>query len=279
MERAIHITNLKNLKYFQKGKYQRIYWGAEFCQNLIPNLGDTGNILRFVKKNNLEFTFITPFVVESGLRKLNEMFSWLKKKEIKCEIVVNDWGVLECLNNEFNGFFELALGRLLVRQQRDPVMKRVIEKQLPFAVRGKDGKIHIIVHKVPDKRYQKGIKASYINLPLAQSFLFKSGVKRAELNNLIQGLNLEGLEFKKSLYTPFVNISTTRFCPMESAYQKTYRINVCKKECQDYYDKLRGKAAPKIIYKRGNTIFYKNPIKARIDANIDRVVFQPELPF
>ncbi len=282
MEKSGHITNLENLKYFRKDEYQRIYWGVEFCQNLIPNLADTEKILNFVKQNNLRVTLVTPFVTEQGLKRLKKIFSWLKKQNVKnLEIAVNDWGVLEYLHDGFNKYFELVLGRLLVRQQRDPAIKKVLEKQLPFAVKGKDGKINIIVHQPPAKKYRKGIKASYINSPLLQDFLSKFGIRRVELNNLIQGLNLDGIKFKKSLYTPYVNISTTRFCPMETKFQKIYRINVCRRECQRYYDILRSRAVPKIIYKRGNTTFYKNPvnIKKVVENGIDRIVFQPELPF
>ncbi len=292
MEQAIHITNLKNLKYFQKGKYQRIYWGVEFCQNLIPSAVDTGNILKFARENSLDFTFVSPFVTEQGLGKLYKIFVWLREQKVKnIEIVVNDWGVLECLNSEFKGVFEIVLGGLLTRQQRDPATKKALEKQPPLAIRGKDGKIRIIVHKLPDKVYQDGIRASYINSCLTQEFLVKFGVQRVELNNLLQGVNLKGIKLKKSIYTPFVNISTTRFCPMETRFQKTYRINVCKRECQKYYDILRNKGVAKIIYKRGNTTFYKTRMDAnlltrinanagtRMSANVDRVVFQPELPF
>lgn len=281
MEKAIHITSLKNLKYLQKGGYQRIYWGIEFCQNLIPALKDTKKILEFVKKKNLKFTLVTPFVTEGGLKRLSEIFVWFKKRKISCEIVVNDWGILEYLHSEFKGYFELSLGRLLVRQQRDPAMKRVLEKQLPLAIKGKDGKIRIIVHKIPDKRYREGIRVSYVNSPSLAGFLSKFDIKRVELNNLIQGVDVKGIKFKKSIYTPFVNISTTRFCPMESRFQKIYRINVCNKECQRYYDILRNRAIPKIIYKRGNTIFYKNPLNPTLfpEYGVDRVVFQPELPF
>jgi len=281
MEKAIQITSLKNLKYFQKGKYQRIYWGREFCQNLIPTLKDTQKLLKFTKNNRLKFTFVTPFVTERGLKRLSDIFCGLKRSSIECEIVINDWGVLEYLENEFKGYFELSLGRLLVRQQRDPTMKRIIEKQLPVALKSKNGKIRIIVHKLPDKRYQEGIKTSYVNSPSLQGFLSKFGIKRVELNNLIQGVHLEGIKFNKSIYTPFVNISTSRFCPMETRFQKIYRVNVCKKECQRYYDILRNRSIPKAIYKRGNTIFYKNPLSFALlqKYDIDRIVFQPELPF
>jgi len=188
---------------------------------------------------------------------------------------------LECLYKEFRRLFEPVFGRLLVRQQREPAMKNVLEKQPLFPIKGKDEKIRIIVHRPPSKRYQHGIRASYVNSILLHKFLSKFGVKRIELNNLIQGLNLNGIRFKKSIYRPFVNISTSRFCPMQTRYQKIYRINVCRRECQKYYEILRNKAIPKIIYKRGNTTFYKNPlnIKEILELDIDRVVLQPEVPF
>lgn len=281
IEKAIHITNLKNLRYFQIGKYQRIYWGVEFCQNLIPITAESEKILSFCVKNNLKFTLVTPFVTENGLEKLKRIFSWLGKQKLKCEVIVNDWGVLECLHTEFSRLFEPVLGRLLVRQQRDPAMKGVLEKQVPFAVKGKDGKITVIVHRPPDKRYQEGIRATYVSSSLFQDFLAKFGIKRIELNNLLQGLNLNGVRFKKSIYNPFVHISTTRFCPMQTPYQRLYRINVCQRECQKYYEILRNRAIPKIIYKRGNTTFYKNPVDVKnvFSLDIDRVVFQKALPF
>ena len=102
-----------------------------------------------------------------------------------------------------------------------------------------------------------------------------------ELNNLIQGVDFDGIKFKKSLYTPYVNISTTRFCPMETNYQKKFRINVCRKECQKHYDILRKKILPEGLYKKGNTLFYKHPVKqSRLrEGAVDRIVFQPELLF
>jgi len=281
MERAIHITSLKNISYFKKGRYQRVYWGAEFCQNLIPDIEDTWQVLRFAKKNNLGFTFVTPFVTEHGLERLKKIFEWLGKQKIKTEIVVNDWGILELLHTRYKGVFDIALGRLLARQHRDPLIKHILEKQRAFAVKSKDGKISIVVHLPPPKIYQSGVRRSYINSSTLQGFLARFGAGRIELNNIIQGLELDGIRFHKSLYTPFVNISTTRFCPMENKFQKIRRINACFRECQRYYDILRNKTFPKVIYKRGNTIFYKNPVNLRSvkQSGIDRIVFQPELPF
>jgi len=205
MEKALHITRLKGLRYFEKDKYQRIYWGSEFCQNIIPTVKETTGILRFIKQNHLKLSVVTPFVTERGLIILKNIFNWLKEQKINNpEIIVNDWGILECLNTEFKGIFEISLGRLLVRQQRDPALKTILGKQLPFLVKNKTGNIDIFVHRQPCKKYQMGIKGSYVNSSLSQDILSKLGVKRIELNNLIQGLNLEGIRFNKSLFLPLV---------------------------------------------------------------------------
>ena len=273
MEKAIHITKLENLKHWRP-VYKRLYWGVEFCQNLIPAIADTEKVIGFVQDNKLDFTFVSPFVTEKGLDRLDEIFKGVKKNKVNCEIVVNDWGVLYRLHQRFDGVFDIALGRLLTRQERDPAIKRVIEKQIPTAVRRKDGKIAIFIHRPLGKKYQSGIRASYINSLSVQKFLARLGVNRLEFNNTIQGLNTEGIFLKKSLWTPYVNISTTRFCPMVTKFQKIYRIDVCHKECQNMYDELRNRGIDKVICKRGNTIFYKNPVRLRMAERlgIDRIV-------
>lgn len=89
---------------------------------------------KFIKKS-LEFlenkeVLKKEFV--NGLERLKRIFYWLNKKRVSCEVVVNDWGVLECLHAEFRRLLEPVFGRLMVRQQRDPAMKGVLEKQPPF---------------------------------------------------------------------------------------------------------------------------------------------------
>ena len=168
-----------------------------------------------------------------------------------------------------------------MRQQRDPSVGNVLKKQPPLFVKNKDGSTSVYVHALPGKRYREGMRSSYVNSWVAQDFLSCYGVERVELNNLIQGVNLKGIGFKKSLYTPSVNVSTTRFCPMETERQKMFRIDVCRKECRKYYDVLRTPDFPKAIYRRGNTLFYKNSLSPALlkTKEIDRIVFQPELSF
>ena len=215
-------------------------------------------------------------MTERGLAQLTEMFAFLNDHAPHCEIVVNDWGVLALLSERWGNAFTLCLGRLLVRQHRDPMAGTVIKKQLPVFLRKKDGSFLVVVHKQPPAGYRRWVRSSYVNAPQTQRFLAAMGIHRIELNNLVQGMSIARLPFRKTLYTPFVQVSTTRFCPMDTRHQKLYRIDVCRRECRRQYDELNRKGAVQVLYKRGNTVFYKNEaqeIKAQ-RLGFDRLVFQ-----
>jgi len=280
MERAFHLAHLKAVEtVLRDRKFQRIYWGAEFCQNRIPTPAQTGKILKLCLRAGKGFTLITPFVTDSALEKLSDTFVLLKKVAPGCEIVVNDWGVLEFLNQRFNGVFRLALGRLLIRQPRDPAIQQVIKKHPPSLLKNKEGEVFIIVYRKPSKEFFSWIRSSYAHPSVTQRFLSENNIFRIELNNPIQGVDFSKIFMAKSIYIPLVNISTTRFCPMDTDHQKIYRIGSCKKECLKYYDRLE--IDKNVIYKIGNTIFYKNPLKSNQlkEADVDRIVYQSRFSF
>lgn len=278
-QKAIHITNSSGLHRANIKGYQCLYWGAEFCQQLIPTIKDTSRALAFAKRQGLEFVLMTPFVTDAGLDKLQKIFAFLEKEKQFCEIVVNDWGVLEHLHSNFRRFSRLALGRLLVRQFREPDINNTIKKQELFFGKATDGRLVIMAHRPPGRQYRHWVRSSFVNIPAAQDFLAEKGITRVELNNLIQGLELKGVKLRKSIYTPFVNVSTGRFCPMSNRRQKLYRINVCLKECQKYSDIL--KCGSLELIRRGNTVFYRNPLEenSKSAQNADRIVYQPQPPF
>lgn len=280
IEQALHLTSGDRLRAASLRGFDRLYWGAEFCQNLIPGVAQTRAALARAAANKVAFTLVTPFVTEAGLERVRELLCLLAVRQRGCEVVANDWGVLQCLRTDFAGCFVPVLGRLLVRQQRDPGIVQVLHKQPVLAVRGKNGRIFVMVHKVPDRRYRLGVQSSYVNTACFQRVLSAYGVARVEMNNLLQGVNLRGIRLKRSLYTPLVNISTTRCCPMETAYQRRWRINVCARECRGYYSVLTNQALQVKLYMRGNTTFYRNPADAAAaeQAGFDRLVVQDILP-
>jgi hypothetical protein len=288
MERAIFITKVTQLRYIEH-KYSRLYYGNEFCERLIPSLQDFNQILSYIKMRRLNFSFVTPYVTNIGLEKLKLLLEFLKEKKINCEIIINDWGVLNLVNREYFDF-QPVLGRLLTKQKRGPRLIRLLKRRVrPRLVinRENPSQRNILIQKklpLDLDPYYKGSNAS--SVPIIHNFLISQRIKRIELDNIAQGIQLKLPQGKisASVYTPYVYITTTFFCPTAGCDQKKksiLKIKPCKRQCQRYIFQLRHRTMPKMIYLKGNTQFYKNPklpVKELKESGVDRIVYQPEIP-
>ena len=108
------------------------------------------------------------------------------------------------------------------------------------------------------------------------------GVRRVELDNLLQGIRREqGLP--ASLYHPFVYVTTTRLCLLAGITRprKNLRsMGPCALECRRFDATLRHPDMPAPLLLKGNTQFVRND---RLPENLQelqvtRLVHQPELP-
>ncbi|MBU1367714.1 MAG: hypothetical protein ABIK26_02775 [Candidatus Omnitrophota bacterium] len=288
MERAIFITKPNQLKYVD-GKYSRLYYGREFCERLIPSSDELDGILSFVRKNKLDFSLVAPYVTNAGLKKLQVLLELLKAKTVNCEIIVNDWGVLNLVNCKYPNLMPV-LGRLLTKQKRGPRLAKLLNRDAcPRLIQNPQNpkqRILIFTKKLPLDLdpYYKGSNAS--SVPIIHNFLISRGVRRIELDNTAHGIRLELPKGKisASVYFPYVYISTTFFCPTAGCDEKNksfLKIKSCKRQCQRYTFKMRHKTIPKLIYLKGNTQFYKNPrisVKELERLGVNRIVYQPEIP-
>ena len=262
MEHAIFISKIKNLEYVTQ-EYSRLYFGVEFCQNLIPSIEDLSYILRFVSKKRLDFTFVTPFITKEGLEKLKPQLNYLVQEHPVSEIIINDWGLLSWIDKNYSNL-TLVLGRLLVKQKRGP-------------------RILSLMGRVPDIMIQH-FRQSNVDTSMISNFLISKGINRIEFDNLLQGISRPAHSLKGSLYTPFVYVTTTRFCPASSTDRISNRslraIFPCNKECQNYTLKLQHEQMPMDLFLKGNTQFFMNEqLPEDLDQlNIDRLVYQPEIP-
>ena len=261
MEKALLIDKLEGLKDWNS-KYTRIYFGAEFCQRLIPAVKQVEKILSFCSKKKNQFTFITPFVTDEGLGKLKPVFKFLAKENPDTEIVINDLGVAYFLSRDFPKF-TLSLGRLLNKQKRDP-------------------RILTVKSCLPKEA------VNYFSLALGESIFDtdlkeKLNIKRIELDNLLQGVKRQSPKIPASLYYPYVYVTTTRYCLIGLAFHEgSFKRKVsfkCNRECQKYTFSLRNPKMPAKIYLKGNTQFIYSPnLPANLRAlNIDRVVYQTNI--
>lgn len=270
-EKALFVDRPVNIE----KEISRLYFGNEFCENLIPEI----NVLRkrfvFAEKKKKSFTFVTPFVTDAGLDKLRILFAFLNQQK-DVEIVFNDWGVFYLLKKNFGNLIPV-LGRLLTKQRRDPRMLKIFSgKQSQVIVKTGQQKKIKLPKKTPPALFEHH-QASVINIPVFQKFLLSEGIRRVEIDNLIWKMNVDvPQEIGVSIYFPYGYISTGRMC-----WKLCLSYAPCKKECKKYFFRLKHESLPVPFYAKGNTVFYKSK---RIDfGNLQylknlRIVYQTKLP-
>jgi hypothetical protein len=253
----------------------RVYFGNEFCENLIPQYGRLKQCYALAKLKDKQFTFVSPFVTNYGLRKLECLFEFLDKQGA-VEVVFNDWGVFDLLNRRFRNIVPV-LGRLLTKQRRDPRLQKILLGRQQIVNRAKGTKTVFVPKKIPVTLFEH-YRGSVINVPIFQKQLLSWGIKRIEIDNLIWGMNISvDKRIGVSVYLPYGYITTGRACGKISL---TYAA--CRKECQRYYIRLEDKDLAVPLLSIGNTVFYKSPppsLEELKKCGIDRIVFQRRLPF
>ncbi len=273
MEKAVFINkfdNLRKLKYFD-----RIYYGSEFCQNLIPDIKGIDKV--FYNFNKV--TLLTPPVTGYGLRKLGLLFSHIYKKRVNCEIVFNDWGVLKLIQERCAGVSPV-LGRLLTKQKRDPWIDKAIFSKKDsdkILINGsRDSAVILKLKKIPKTLY-KYFKSAAVNAPVFQEFLLENKIMRVEMDNLAWGMNTSvNKRLGISLHYPYGYISTTRLCGLINlTYSK------CTKQCRKFFFSFKRRAQEIPTFIRGNTVFYKMKlpkIETLRRMGISRIVYYKQVP-
>jgi hypothetical protein len=262
MEQAIFVSNVGNLKHYDDS-FSRLYFGNEFCEHLIPSISDLEQAIDFALANSLDFSFVTPYVTDKGLERLDILLAKMAQKRPHSEVVFNDYGVLRLLNNRYNDL-EPVMGRLLNRMKRGPRLMMVIDK-------------------LPQSTVEY-FRSSNLTVPVLREFLNENGVRRVELDNVLQGIDLALDGLQASLYAPFAYVTTTRFCLVNSCDTPERKdmigIFPCKRECQRYTFYLRNPVMPVTLIRKGNTIFFENEElpDGMEGKGINRIVIQPVIP-
>jgi hypothetical protein len=262
IEKAVFFSKLHLLLNYPE-KCDRIYFGQEFCQRLMPNHEAVKKASEYAKNGGTAFTLVTPFVTNAGLQIVRTAVA--VSVEIlghNFEIVVNDWGVLNFLHREY-GNIPLVLGRLLTKQKRGP-------------------QLLTIQNKLPETALDHFRRAN-CDVRHVMEFLQDMGIVRVELDNLLQGITRSHAGLPASLYYPYGYITTTRLCLLMRGDKsdKNFRsIGICECECDKYDVALTHGDMPVPLILKGNTQFFKNDkIPADLTSlNISRLVFEPSIP-
>ena len=265
MERATLIARADQLDLVEDDA-RRVYFGSEFCQNLIPTETEVMSVLQAARDSGRAFTLVTPLVTDVGLDRLDPVLAALASEETGCEVVANDWGVLSTLRDQR---LEPLMGRVLNRLRKGPRIMRVIDR-------------------LPDETLRQ-YRENNLTVPVFRRFLHERGVRRVEVDNPLQGLELDLSKgpdpLEGSLYTPFMAVTTTRLCPTaNSDSDKPVRIGVwpCGRQCRTTSFTLTHPVMPGPLLLQGNAVFYENhdvPDEERLaEMGITRLVVQPRPP-
>ncbi len=266
MEKSAYVSKTSHLA-LAGDEYERLYFGNEFCQNLIPDEKELGLAIESAEEKGQRFTLVTPYVTDEGIDRLRPLFRKITEEGIDAEAVVNDWGVLRILRREHKGI-EPVLGRLLNKMKRGPRILNVKDR-LP-------------------KSALSYFQGSNVSIGSYRKMLKKYGIRRVEFDNLLQGIEVdlgyEDTPMRGSLYAPYSYVTTTRLCLTNRCDRigQADRVGIfpCGKECQRYTFRLTHKDMPVQILLKGNTQFFSNEkIPEGLEAKgIDRLVWQPEIP-
>ena len=264
IEKIKIISNIDNLN--KCGKYNRIYFGDEFCQMKNPQLKDLKYIVSNI--NNQKFSIVFPYLTEQYLQQVKQLISFISKyPAIFDEIIFNDWGLFYFIRKNYPDI-KLVLGRLLTKQKTDPFATEIIaNKQKIIASEN-----NIFVPKKVSNEAVEYFSETFINSKIFQKFMSNHNIVRVEIDNLNWDIKVNlPKNIKASIYYPYVKISTTRFCGYLNMLE-----NNCTKQCDKFNIELNKYRSQYNYIIKGNTVLFKNdklPTIKQLEKNgVDRII-------
>jgi hypothetical protein len=276
------LSVLKNYMYKQyglhyEGNIEGIYFGQETCENLIPSLKHVQDAVEYCRKNQYQFTFVTPYVGPRGIERLKKLFDFLNTETKDSEVVVNDFGVLQLLISEYKNLVPI-MGRLLNKMKRDP----------RFSMSGYDiANTEIRNIKKVEENQEEAIKASAYELTIYQEFLRDKGIERLGIDALSQMLDSKTIKkwgFPVDLYWPWTYVTSSRSCATAAHTQPGKESHPtdepCRFQCRKFDFTFRSdkKMLPTVF--RGNAVWMSTRTLSEdyFNQGFERLVYQPYIP-
>ena len=186
-------------------EFGRLYYGQEFCEYLIPSCDDLEKALSCAREMGLDFTYVTGYVTDAALAVIRRNLAWLVEHAADSEVVVNDWGVLALLAEDFPELTPV-LGRLQIKQQR---MARYTTTPPPVNLRG----IDTPEAEIRTRQYA-ALQQLNLSIPEYRQRLQSLRVERFDLDIVPQGVDIppDAWGFGVSCYYPWGYVTGSRNC-------------------------------------------------------------------
>jgi hypothetical protein len=271
-------------KYYGKEYYsniERLYFGVETCENLIPKTEDVVKAYEFCQQKEYDFTFVTPYCGPKGIEKLIPIFEYLNQKE-DIEIVVNDFGVLQMINEQFSNLIP-SLGRLMAKLKRDPRFSKD-----EYAINQK----FVNDFKKVKKNQERATQAISLEIPSYQEFLKQKGITRVGVDVVPQGIerktSLFGGKsiwyFPTDIYWPWTYVTSGRNCRIAAVTQPGKNIHPtdedCYFQCRLYEFTFTSDKEMFDTIQRGNAVWMNSESLADeyFTKDFSRLVYTPYIP-
>ena len=224
-----------------------LYFGTEFCEDLLPDLAEAEAFCSMARDHDLEPTLLTPLVTPAGLRTVGRLVAELTMHGWEPAIVFNDWGVLGLLR-DLHPALPRRAGRLMNRSLRDPRAYR-------------DRAAGAATHD--PSRYAKlrgllaglGVSAVETDMDLDGGYLG-------------DGRNEAGVGLFRAVHLPFTFAASGRGCPLKARFYpegggfSKALADRCPGACRAGPIRVRREDCPMPLWRGGNTLFYEMPPEA-----------------
>jgi hypothetical protein len=237
----------------------RIYLGNETCFDRIPPLSDLILISRRLCNEDRQLTLATSPLTEGELNRARFLIEAIAKTLGRFEVVCNDWGLVHWLTEA--QVAEPVVGRFLVGQTTDPRLAALTnpERQRPHErdVLHTNGARVGLRYRPPSDDLMAHLRGCAVVAPEALSFLNRLGVRRLEIGNALQGIDMKiDHPWRVTLHLTDVQVAASRHPWHEDG------------------TKWLHPTFPVALHHRDNALFYDNdamPLNLQ-ELHIDRIV-------
>lgn len=236
------------------GSLRAIYFGSEFCEDLIPRLKKALDFCYWAYEAGLEAVMLTPIVTQKGLKQVAQLYEGIKSEGWNPSVVFNDWGVFNLFRYSYPSV-QLHAGKLLNRALRDP---RLIEKVVVPAT------------GLP----QRGERI--------RMFLSALGVVAVETDSDLEGgfLGNRYSGLQRVLHLPFTFVASGRNCLIKAEVANDNDSftkglgKTCQRPCLGRWHQISRPDVSVPLWRSGNTTLYEVPYTgaAAYIAMADRIV-------
>lgn len=234
-------------------KISWVYYWSDNCEYLSPTKDELEKAIEKFKEFNKNFpphtirsfTFVTPYVWNKMLERLEEWLEFLNNLKIKnpIEIVVNDFWVLNLLTKKYKNL-NICIGRVIHKQLKTPLIDTFWYEAHPAwnLIKNKTEDEKLRLREEIVKWQMKFYNSSEVWLLIYQWFLNKFNINRVAIDymqnreELFKNMNIDDIAI--DLYYPWALIFTWRLCDtsaIENERRWMYAIDdICPRTCDRY---------------------------------------------